>query len=303
VTDRSRDLQFGIVGTITAVSAWGGTSVLVKSIDMDALAIGFWRFLLYSLALGLWMRMRGVVLTRRVMRNSMGGGISLALDVIFFFTAVQHTNIVNATTIVALQPLVVVVFASRMFGERIRPIEIIAAVIAIAATIVIVIESSGTPHWSGWGDVASIGALFAWSAYFIFSKRSKRNLTSQEYTLGTATWTTAALLVCGLAFGEDLSAPPGSEWLPLLGFTIGAGVLGHSIMNWSLVRVPLWIGSTSTVLIPVTAAISAWIFLDESLSVAQIIAMGVVTLALGVTIVKHESPDSVEPTLVASTSS
>ena len=300
---RSRDLQLGLVGTVTAVSAWGSTSVFVKSINMDALAIGFWRFLIYGIALFVWMRSRGVKLTRRVMRASMGGGISLALDVIFFFTAVQHTNIVNATTIVALQPLVVVVFASRMFGERIRLVEFVAAVVAIGATVVIVVESSGSPEWSGWGDLASIGALFSWSGYFIFSKRSKRALTSQEYSMGTATWTLGACLIAGLIFGQNLGPPPGSEWLPLLGFTIGAGVLGHSIMNWSLVRVPLWIGSTSTVLIPVTAAISAWIFIDESLTVVQIAAMVVVTLALGITVVSHESPESIEPDPVRAVSS
>ena len=42
-----------------------------------------------------------------------------------------------------------------------------------------------------------------------------------------------------------------------------AGVVGHALMNWSLVRIPLWVGSTFTLLIPVVSAMLAWVFLDE----------------------------------------
>ena len=35
------------------------------------------------------------------------------------------------------------------------------------------------------------------------------------------------------------------------------------MMNWSLTKVPLWLGSTLTLLIPVVSSIGAWVFLDE----------------------------------------
>lgn len=285
-----RDLQLGLLGTAVAVTAWGTSGVVVKAIHMDAIAIGFWRFLLYSLVLTAWMRARGATVDLRVLKYSAGGGICLGLDVILFFTAVKVTNIVNATTIGALQPLVVSVFAARLFGERIRGRNIIAALVAIVGVVVIVVESSGTPEWNGAGDLAAVGALFSWSGYFVFSKRSKDHLTSMQYTVGTAIWTAMICLPAGFIFGQDMSFPSATDWLPLIGLAFGAGILGHAVMNWSLVRVPLWLGSMFTLLIPVVSSITAWTFLDEPLTAIQVTAMAVVVGALAAVVAGSSDP-------------
>jgi drug/metabolite transporter (DMT)-like permease len=293
-TDTSdRDLNLGLIGTGIAVMAWGASGPVIKAIHMDGLALGFWRFLIYVTVLGAWMRSRGARLSRRIVIGALPGGVSLGLDVVFFFSAVKITNVVNATTITAMQPVVVAVFAARVMGEHIRPRDVVAAAFAIAAVVTIVVESSGSPEWSGWGDLLSVGALFAWSAYFIFSKRSKGVMSPQQYTLGTGLWAVGICLASSLIFTQRLEVPGGSDVLPLLGLTLGAGVLGHSIMNWSLVRVPLWLGSTLTLLIPVVGAIVAWIFLDESLSSVQVLAMVVVVAALAAIMIGQQAPEPV----------
>lgn len=297
----ARDLELGLVGTGIAVMAWGTAGVIIKAIDMSGLAIGFWRFTLYALVLAAWMLGRGKRLGRRALLASLPGGISLGFDVVFFFTAVKLTNVVNATTIGSLQPLIVAVFAARLFGETIRPKDLAAALVAIAAVIVIVVESSGTPEWSGSGDLAAVGALFCWSGYFIFSKRSKGVITSQEYTVGTGIWTAVICLTVGLIFRQDMSFPSSVDWVPLLVLTFGAGILGHSVMNWSLVRVPLWLGSTLTLLIPVVGSVTAWIFLDEPLTAVQLGAMTVVIAALASIVMTQRKPEPVRAPQAATT--
>lgn len=297
----ARDLELGLAGTAIAVIAWGTAGVIIKAIDMGGLAIGFWRFSLYALVLIAWMYARGNRIGRRAMLASLPGGISLGFDVVLFFTAVKLTSVVNATTIGSLQPLVVAVFAAKMFGERIRPTDIVAALVAVAAVVVIVIESSGTPQWSGAGDLAAVGALFCWSGYFIFSKRSKGVVSSQEYTVGTGVWTAVICLIVGVVFQQDMSFPSSPDWLPLLVLTFGAGILGHSVMNWSLVRVPLWLGSTLTLLIPVVGSLTAWIFLDESLTGVQLAAMAVVIAALASIVMTQRKPEPVRAPQAATT--
>jgi drug/metabolite transporter (DMT)-like permease len=203
------------------------------------------------------------------------------------------TSIVNATTIGSLQPLVVAVIAARFFGEHIRPRDVAAAMVAIAAVIVIVVASSGTPQWSGAGDLAAVGALFAWSGYFVFSKRSKGVITPMEYSVGTGVWCATICLVIGLSAGQDMGVPPRDAWLPLLALTLGAGILGHSVMNWSLVRIPLWLGSTLTLLIPVVSSLTAWVFLDEPLTWVQVAAMAVVLAALAAVVMGQRHPEPV----------
>ena len=65
-----------------------------------------------------------------------------------------------------------------------------------------------------------------------------------------------------------------------MALTFGSGLLGHTMMNWSIQQIPLWISSTFTLGIPVVSAIAAWLWLDEPLTTVQVIAMGVVLAAL-----------------------
>jgi len=72
-------------------------------------------------------------------------------------------------------------------------------------------------------------------------------------------------------------------------------------MNWSLVRIPLWIGSTFTLLIPVFSALLAWIFLDEPVSLVQGLAMAVVIGALAIVVRGQSKPTAVASPLAAAT--
>lgn len=285
----------GLAAVAAAVAAWGVTGVLIKSIEMDSIAIAAWRFLLYAIVLTAWLHARGGRLSARIVRASLPGGAFLAGDVMLFFTAVQLTNIVNATTIGAMQPIVIAVFATRVLGERIHPREYVAAAVAIAGVVVVITQSSGTPEWSGAGDLAAVGALLTWSGYFIVAKRTAGTLTPLEFTVGTGWWVAAFSFPTGLIVGQDMSPPPPSEVVPLVALLVVGGLLGHSLMNWGIPRLPLWLSSTLTLLIPVFASLAAWIFLGEALTGWQLLAMGVVVGALAVVVVAQSRPAPVLP--------
>jgi drug/metabolite transporter (DMT)-like permease len=278
-TDRD-ELPAGLIGAALAVTAWGAGSVITKGIDMGGLAVAVYRFWLYSALLLVWMRARGTPFRFRVLRQSMWGGIALGIDVALFFSAVKLTNVVNATLLGSLQPLVVGVVAARFFGERIRPRDAAWSLVALVGVVGVVVASNGTPAWSARGDLLAAGAMLAWSAYFIASRESRRRLTSTEFTAGTALWAAAINTPLAVAFGQDLSLPEPETLGLLVAMTVLAGLVGHSLMNWSLVRIPLWIGSTFTLLIPVTSSLLAWVFLDEALNGAQAGAMALVLISL-----------------------
>lgn len=226
----------------------------------------------------------------RVLRDSMWGGIALGVDVALFFSAIKLTNVVNATLIGSLQPVVVGVVAARFFGERIKRVDIAWSGVALVGVIGVVVASNGTPEWSARGDLLAVAAMVAWSGYFIFSKESKKRLSSTEYTAGTAVWTAAINTPLAVVFGQDLSWPSNRDLLLLGAMTFIAGVIGHVLMNWSLVRIPLWIGSTFTLLIPVVASLLAWVFLDEALSLGQLAGAALVLLALAAIIRGQAKP-------------
>lgn len=270
----------GVGAAAVAVGSWGLATVIVKGIDMGSLAIGAYRFTIYGLVLIAFYAARGNRLSLRVMRASMWGGIALGADIALFFSAVKLTSIANATVIGSLQPVVIALVSVPLFGERISARSIVLGAVAMAGAVTVVLSGADDADSSLTGDLLAAGALVSWAAYFIFSRQAKQQITSQEYTAGTSIWTAAINLPLAIAFGQDLSWPDTNSWIWLLILTFGSGLLGHSMMNWSIQQIPLWITSTFTLLIPVVGAVAAWIWLDEPLTALQVVAMGVVLAAL-----------------------
>ena len=277
------------------MSAWGTTGVLIKAIDLDPVAISFYRFTLYSTLVAVVMSLRGRPPGWRALIVAAPGGLFLGGDVVLFFTAVKMTSVVNATTIGALQPILVLAIAARMFSERITGREIAAAAGAIAGVIVIVSRSSGTPQWSGTGDLAALGALFCWTGYLVMAKKAAGQITPSQYTIGTGFWTAVVSLPVGLIAGQDMSVPNPGEWGELLVLVMVGGLLGHSVMNASLPRIPLWLGSVMTLLVPVVASLIAWAALGEALDAVQIGAIVAVVGALAIVVLSQQQPTPVTP--------
>ena len=247
---------------------------------MGGLAIAAYRFGSYGLVVALIMAARRTPVNRRVMRASMAGGIALGADVAFFFSAIKLTTVANATVIGALQPIVVAVTANRFFGEVIRRRDIVLGLVAILGVVVVVTGAASDAPSNVRGDALAVGALFAWSAYFIFARQAKGVITSNEYTVGAAIWVAIINAPLALLFGQSMAWPSVSNWFWILLMAFGAGILGHAAMNWSLQQIPLWLGSTFTLLVPVVSSSVAWLAFDEPITAIQIAAIAVVLSAL-----------------------
>ncbi len=279
-----RDVSVGLAGAAVAVCAWSAGTILAKGIEMGGLAIGAYRFWIFSALIVAWMAFRRTPFTWRVVKQSMWGGIALGTDIALFFSAVKLTSIVNATIIGSLQPVLVGVVAAKFFGETIRARDALWSVVALAGVIVI-IGTSADDAVSNWrGDLLAVGALLSWSGYFIASKQSKGKMTSLEFTAGTSVWSGLICTPLGFLFGQDMSVPSAKNIGLLLVMIAVSGIVGHVLMNWSLVRIPLWIGSTFTLLIPVFSALLAWVFFGEAILLVQGIAMACVIGALAVVV-------------------
>ncbi len=291
-TAEAKDLSRGLIGAGIAVCAWSTGTILAKYIDMGSLAIGFYRFAFFALMIIVWMYARGTPFRLRIIRDSMWGGIALGADIALFFSAVKLTSVVNATIIGSMQPIVVGVVAAKFFGEKIGLRNVMWSLVALIGTMLVVAASAGddTNDWRG--DLLALAAMLSWSAYFITSKNSKKSMTPTEFTAGTSLWTLAICAPLGLAFGQDMSWPSLSNWGLIILMAISSGLIGHAMMNWSLVRIPLWVGSTFTLLIPVFSAIMAWAFLGEAVSAGQAAAMAVVIGALAIVVYGQSAPST-----------
>ena len=280
----------GLGGAAIAVTAWAAGSVLAKVVDLGGLAIAAYRFGFFSVLIVAWMAARRTPITVRVMRESALGGVMLAADVALFFSGLKLTSVVNATIIGSLQPIVVGFVAYRFFGERIRPRDVLWSAVGLAAVLLVVTSGASSANNSIRGDLLAAGGTLAWSAYFIFSKQSRTRMTPLEFTAGSAIWTTVLTIPLGFLFGQDMSMPVGRNLWLMVVMTVLSGVIGHVLMNWSLVRIPLWIGSTFTLLIPVASTLLAWWWLSESITVMQGVGIVMVVVALAMVVRGQTTP-------------
>lgn len=273
-----------------AAVAWGASGVLAKLIDLDGLALVGYRFGLSTVAFFLFMAGTGRLPSTATFIAALPGGLALAADVAFFFSAVKLTTVANATVISALQPLVMMYLSTRLLGEQVDRRQVGWSSLAVVGVGVLIFGSSGLPQWSLTGDLLAFGALFAWTGYMFFSKATQDRVNPLEYTFITGLTSAVICTPLAVVFGQDLSWPDGRNWALLGAMAFGSGILAHLVMNWSLTRIPVWLGSTLTLLVPVAATTMAWLWLDEPLTLTQAVGIGLTLVALGAVALRPPDP-------------
>ena len=282
-TTLARRPTLGMVGATSAVVVWGVSSVLIKQVDgLSGLGIACYRIWLGAAVItGVFVAGGGRV-TTRLLRLSLWGGLAFGADLVLYFVAVQQTSIANATVIGALQPLLVLGVASRLFGERPRVAELGWGAVAVAGTALVVLGGDGGGANSLHGDLVAVGAVVAWAAYFVCSKTARRELTALEYLTGMALVAAVAVVPLPLLVHGTLGGTTAHGWMTIGFITVVNGLIGHFLMAFAHGHVTLLTLSLLTLAIPVFAAGSAAIWIHEPLTAVQLVGMAVVLSALGI---------------------
>ncbi len=272
-----------MASAVLAVVVWGTSSVLIKEVDgLNGVAISAYRLWIGAvLTTAVFLLARGR-LTWRLLRISLPGAVAFGADIVLFFTAVQHTSVVNATIIGALQPLLLLGIAGPMFGEWPRWVDGLLGLVAVGGAAVVVAGGDAGGASSAQGDLLAVGALVAWSAYFVASKTARTELTSLEYLTGLSIGSAVLIIPVPFLLGEPLGSPTAEAWGLIATIAIVNGALGHFLMNWAHAHVPLVATSLLTLAIPVISAAVAAVLLDETLVLVQLLGMVVVVAALAV---------------------
>lgn len=288
--DAPSDQTVGIGGAVISAIAWGASGVIAKAIDMGGLAVVSYRFWMSTIAFFAFMAATKRLPSRAAFTAAAPGGFALAIDVALFFSAVKLTTVANATVLAAMQPLLMMYLGTRLLGEQVRRVQVVWSVAAFCGVAFLVFGSSGFEEWNPYGDALAIGALVAWTGYMFFSKASQGSVTPLEYTAITGLISAVVCTILALVFGQDLSWPTTRSWLLLAVMAFGSGLCAHLLMNWSLTRIPVWLGSTTTLIIPAAATAMAWAWLEEPAAPIQVIGILITLVAVGAITRSRSSP-------------
>lgn len=273
----------GLIAAVTAIFFWAAGNVIVRLVELPGLQLGFWRIALAAAVYWLILAATGRKLRWAHIKASAPSAVAISLEIAVFFVALKATTVANTTVILALQPIVLLFFGLRRFGERVSVRLVALALVALAGVGLVVFGSSGAPIWSPRGDLLAVVAMLLFSLYYIFAKTARAEVPALEFQ--TAVWVigTVVLLPVAAIDAGGLVVPAGRHWVGLAVLLAIPGS-GHFLMNWAHSRVTLSVTSMLTLGLPVLSAVGAAIVLDEPLGGWQLPGIAIVVAALAVAI-------------------
>jgi drug/metabolite transporter (DMT)-like permease len=257
-------------------------NVVVKITHLGALAFAFYRLWIGAALMVSVLYVSGRRLSWGILRRAAPSGVLFGANLCFFFSALKLTSVADVLIVASLQPALTLMVAGPLFGERVTRHEVAWTTVSLVGVLLVVLGSSGTPVWSLQGDLWAIGALLAWTTYWLLSKHVRQEVPALEYM--TAVTVTAAIVVTPVALlsGQSLAF----RWQDFLWLALFVAVAqgGHSLLAWSHVQMDVSISSLLILGEPVISAVAALIFLGEPLPALSIAGGLVAILAVAVVI-------------------
>ncbi|MDD5008011.1 MAG: DMT family transporter [Syntrophorhabdaceae bacterium] len=207
------------------------------------------------------------------------GAIGITIYQFFFTYALKYTSVTNVSIIINTSPLYGGILASLLGYEKFQPKRFFAIMTGFLGVYVLITKGSFLLEGGDTsGNTLAIVASMFWALYTILSKplldkHSPLKVTTYSMLSG------AALLCPFIPFHLDLkeySALSFTGWVCLLYSVIFSIVIAFFLWYRGVSR----IGASRTMVyqysVPVFAAFSAYLLLDEKLYISQLIGAGII---------------------------
>lgn len=276
----------GIAAVLAGVVFLVAANVLGTKFGRSGLWITVWRSFIAAAILGVYVKIRKQNITFESMKYCLVPAIAFTIHIICFYQAIQDTTLTNVVIIRSMQPALVLLFVGAQFNEKVKFSNVIASITAFCGVLLTVWGTALTGANNVRGNLLAIGALFAWAALFIFTKKARQHVGTASFMFLTTCL--SGLVACLiLPFTGEALLPTGHELEKLLAMAVCAS-LGHGFISWSHRYAKLTTVSVLTLFTPVGSTICAAIFFDQQ--VTALIAVGITIVMVSVaTIVTTDS--------------
>lgn len=273
---------------------WGSIGVVVRQIDISAVASVAVRAGVGALALGAWLAWSppskglsrapmtwSVPVTARIVAN----GLVLAAHWVSLFAALQRVPIGTVLLITYLAPIGIAALAPRVLGEVVGRRVVLALGLAVAGTLAIAGPVLGTPDATGLA-LAAISATFYVALALTNKDLSSRHGGTRQAFFQLAV---AAIVLAPLAIGAGWGDVSGLGWVALavLGLVYTAFAVGAYLR--ALEHLPATQVAVLMYLEPVSAVAFGWALLAESPSPLTLVG-GALVVAAGVIVALRPRP-------------
>ena len=267
---------------LSVVFIWGTNFVIIKwgLVEFPAFLFATLRFLLSALP---WV----FVLRRPAVPWSLLIRAGLLLGVGQFglvYWAMRHDITPGlASLVVQAQVFFTIIMSMVIHGERSRPLQIVALVLATAGYAVVAWRSATDPASAitliGFGIV--LAAAFSWACTNMVMRAAGR-VNMVAFTAWSSLFAVIPLLLISLALDgpsqvvDALVHASMWGWLAALWQAIGNTVFAFGAWGWLLARHPAITVTPLALLVPVFGILSSVVLLGESLPLWKVVATGLV---------------------------
>lgn len=226
----------------TADLVWLGIAVLfisssgplIAAIAVPALAIAFWRCFLGSAATAPWvlLRKRSELrsMSRREWKLVVFAGVLLGAHFATWIPSLRFTTVASSTALVATQPVWAALIARRR-GVHIPRSAWVGIGIALTGVVILTgIDLSVDPRHLIGDALALAGGMLA-AAYVTVAESARRTVSTPTMTMSAYASSAVFLLVLCLIGRQALSGFSARDWAFIVLLTLGAQLLGHTLIN------------------------------------------------------------------------
>jgi drug/metabolite transporter (DMT)-like permease len=284
-----------IAALIIGVLAVSTSGPLAAYAAAPALAIAFWR---NGLALTVLVpaatvrrrdELRGLLRTGRGRRDGLWcvlAGVALAGHFGAWIPSTKLTSVATATALVATQPVWAGLIAVAQ-GRRLPGLTWAGIGLAVLGAVITTGADLGTGLT---GDLLALAGGLLGAVYTSLGERARARISTTSYTAVCYSVCALVLLAVCLAAGVPLGGYPASAWAALVGLTVGAQLLGHSMFNFALRQVSATTVSVVILLEVPGAALVAWAWLGQVPSASSMPGLALLVAGVAVTIVAARRP-------------
>ncbi len=279
-------------------TSWGLIAVIVRKVDLDAQVLVFYRLAFAAVTLLLVaVAIRRLALLR--LTRHRGGvvliGITLAAHWFLYFVTIKLSSVAVAVLMAYLAPIAIALLAPFVLPERRSRVALVALLPAAAGVALVAFsgEEGGAVR-----PLALVTGLLTAATYAALVLMTKRIVSDVPVlTLSFWNYAIAAVAISPLLLDADRVLPTASELPAVLALGVVFTALSGYLYIWSLRHVTAQAIGILAYIEPVSAALMAWAFLDESLN-WQIVVGGALVIAAGATVVFLEPEDAATPEVV-----
>ena len=282
-----------------AMLCWAGNWVVGRAIheQVPPFALNFWRWagsLLLILPLSwLLLREQWPLLVRHWKWVVPMGAIGATIFQSMFYLGLQSTTALNGALIVALVPVVVVIIAAGVLGDRIHARQGLGILLSLAGAIVIIVRGQvsvlRTLSFNP-GDLWILAAVPVWSLYTVLLKRWPPGLHRMSFLAAVALIGVVLqfpLYAWELASGRHMLVTPESI-AAIVYVAVFASFVAFVFYNTAMDRTTPAVAGLFHHLHPAFTALLGMVFLDERMGWYH--GLGVTFIVLGLCLTTSARP-------------